>query len=474
MGAHHRAKKRRSEALESPDPEATAGISLPPSANAPDPNPPGAGGDQFHRQEPDPGAGGGEEEDGMDHISRLPDAVLGEVISLLPTKDAARTQTLASRWRHLWRSAPLNLDCGELIPGRRIFAGVVSRILSAHRGPGRRFRAPAALVLDRPATLDAWLRSPALDNLEEIDFWADYFAPVMLESPPPPASMFRFASCLGVITLSKCHLSVDITQTIRINSSSLKSIGLSSQHHEDVTRLVEFIIEDAPCLERFIYLQQRMSLRVSVITAPKLETLGPLCDLDIDSRLAFGSMIIQPSFVMGLPKHAINSTIPVWSVKSLAFDILTLSLDVIIDFMRCFPYLEKLYIQSLQGGDNNLWHRKHSNLIRCLDIRLKTIVLNNYRGIKSQVNFATFFVLNAKMLESMRFYGGCYNENKRFLADQHRLLQLEKRASRDARFYFTSNRCEHNFVHINHACDLSTTDPFECVGTGVGVCASFE
>jgi len=101
-------------------------------------------------------------------------------------------------------------------------------------------------------------------------------------------------------------------------------------------------------------------------------------------------------------------------------------------------------------------------------------VLNNYRGIKSQVNFATFFVLNAKMLESMTFECRRDSVTDRFLAEQHQLLQLERRASRRARFYFTTKRCEHAFMHINHAHDLSKTDPFECEERGVGVCASFE
>ena len=147
---------------------------------------------------------------------------------------------------------------------------------------------------------------------------------------------------------------------------------------------------------------------------------------------------------------------------------MSILLELIV-FVYCFfPF------QAYRGGDQNLWRRKHHNLIKCLDIRLKTVVLNNYRGIKSQVNFTTFFVLNAKMLESLTFQYEKYTVTARFLAEQHQLLQLERRASRRARFYFTTKRCEHAFMHINHAHDLSKTDPFECEETRVGVCASFE
>uniref|UniRef100_A0A453SCC1 F-box domain-containing protein n=2 Tax=Aegilops tauschii subsp. strangulata TaxID=200361 RepID=A0A453SCC1_AEGTS len=118
--------------------------------------------------EPPPGAGGAE--DGVDHISGLPDAVLGDIISLLPTREGARTQTLASRWRHLWRSAPLNLDYYDLPAEGDVLIRLISQILSAHAGSGRRLCVSAHHLYHHPATVDAWLRSAGLSNLQELEF----------------------------------------------------------------------------------------------------------------------------------------------------------------------------------------------------------------------------------------------------------------------------------------------------------------
>jgi len=304
---------------------------------------------------PPPDARGDEEEEGVDHISSLPDAILGDIISLLSMKEGARTQILSSRWRHSWRAAPLVLDGSELVTPMdlrtdekvlaaddKALTSTVSLILSTHSGPGRRFCIPAHHLSDRATTVDSWLRSPALDNLQELDFWDDgiygylrQFAPA-----PPPASAFRFSGTLRVATFGKCQLPDGLVEGIhfpnlkqlgleyvnisegslhamisscpvleclllhlsfgfsclRISSSSLKSIGVGTNRYRNQPQLREIIIADAPCLERLLFLEPYMSISVSVIAAPKLETLGFPTD-GIDGydpfRIEFGTTTIQ-------------------------------------------------------------------------------------------------------------------------------------------------------------------------------------
>ncbi|KAG2640076.1 F-box/LRR-repeat protein At3g03360-like isoform X2 [Panicum virgatum] len=397
---------------------------------------------------------GEEEEEGLDRISGLPDAVLGEIVSLLPTKDGARTQVLSSRWRPLWRSAPLNLDPCGLSVGREI-----SRILSAHLGPGRRFFIPRYILRpegERSAAtlLDGWLRSPALDNLQELDFhYGDRFPYAQVSPPPPlPASVHRFSSTLRVASFGGCGLPdgnatalhfpllkqlsllhVTISESslhallagcpvlqslllsfnsgcrrLRIVSRSLRSIGVKPGRGD--CRLQQLILEDAPSLERLLCSSSLCGrvIDISVISAPKLDTLGPLDD-DFP-RLDFGATVFQ----------------------------------------------------TVRPGEKNVWCRKYKNLVGTLDIRLKKIVLLRYRGNKSHVNFAKFFVLNARVLESMVFE----NEGKEKMISnewaekQHSLLQTKNRASRGAQFDFVCRPGPLGQVGIELAHDLSTDDPF--------------
>ena len=150
-----------------------------------------------------------------DRISDLPDAILGEIISLLPTKDGCRTQVLASRWRTLWCTVPLNLDCHQLsidddseLPGA---------IISSHQGSIQRICIPACYLLDIPCMVAAWLTSRQFDKLQQLEFYhyySDRLPPRAASVPSPPMPISWFCSSLHTATFTRCHLEDYLVQML--------------------------------------------------------------------------------------------------------------------------------------------------------------------------------------------------------------------------------------------------------------------
>uniref|UniRef100_A0ACD5UFQ9 Uncharacterized protein n=1 Tax=Avena sativa TaxID=4498 RepID=A0ACD5UFQ9_AVESA len=464
-------KKRKSGVPGSIEPEKISSRKPPPAAatEAPD----------SHIQLLPPGAEGAEE--GVDRISGLPDAILGDIISLLPTREGARTQTLATRWRHLWRSAPLNLDYRDLPAERDVLIALISRILSAHAGSGRRLCISVQHLGHEPATVDAWLRSSALSNLQELEFCRP-----ATRSPALPPAVASISSSLRVATISNCRLPDGISETlhfpqlkqltleevsisegslhrviagcpvleymllnrsfgfncVRICSPILKTIGI--RRGEPYLRKI--IIEDAPCLERFLQLDIYDKLDILIMSAPNLAIMGCLSYKDSCFSDFQGWRAVFPTVL--------------YTIKTLFIYVDSNSVDMLLSFMSCFPCLEKLYIQQSGKAGKRSWRRKHKSHIRSLDIRLKTVALKNYKKYMADVDFAMFFVLHAKMLELLRFEVRFVCSNG-FVASQRRLLQLEKRASRGARFEFTEYTHRRKLEDIKHVQDLSVADPFE-------------
>jgi hypothetical protein len=246
-----------------------------------------------------------------DLISRLPDAILGTIISLLSTKDGGRTQAISRRWRHLWRSAPLNLEID-------FNHSAVSKIISQHPGPARRLSLRLLHVChvnpvdEVYAEVESWLQSRALNNLQELE---------ILYFPKWPESLLRSASTLLVakirnvtfpsniamsmnfpllkqLTLKSVSISEDVFDCLlsgchsleslfmpevrdlgrlRVSSPSLRSIGFCIGHRAESDGKAELIIQDAPRLERVLipYFFNGGCEIIRVIRAPKLGILGP-------------------------------------------------------------------------------------------------------------------------------------------------------------------------------------------------------
>jgi hypothetical protein len=343
-----------------------------------------------------------------DFISRLPVTLLGSIVSLLPTKEAARTQVISRRWRPLWRSAPLNLvaDCELKSKGHKT-VDLIPKILSEHPGPARRFSLCLSTIhcYDK---IEGWLSSQVLDKLHEFelscDYWLDYRKLYLL-----PSSVYRFAStlrvakfhgcrftnlivmlslkfpCLKQLTLDGVIISEDALQSMLsgcsaleslelkknfgfgrlcISSQTLKSIGCCTDWTTQGLFLQELVVVDAPCLERLLPLHPKNGpAAIRIISAPKLKILGMLSE-DI-SELHFGTTVFQVAaafihctfsicciqaiilirIVLFQQKMiAVGLTTKMHAMRVLALDSAGPNLDAVVSLLKCFPCLERLYV----------------------------------------------------------------------------------------------------------------------------------
>ncbi|KAG0516669.1 hypothetical protein BDA96_09G023600 [Sorghum bicolor] len=439
-----------------------------------------------------------------DLISCLPDEILHDIITLLPTRDGARTQAISRRWRPLWCAAPLNLQvdhrglCGQ----DRKRVTLVAKILADHPGPARRLAIPWFRLRDRYAKIDGWLRSPALAGLQEIQI---SYAPDGGPRPLPPSAL-RFALTLRTAEFCCCdfpaadeemaappslHLnfpqlknltlrSASVSEatlhrllsgcpaleslrletnvgvgSLRVSSATLKSISIRVLCYPyrvtDPVMLQELVVEDAPRLERLLLVDPRNGPRtIRVMKAPALETMGMVSDGI--SELVLGTTVFREMVALSL-------TTLMSTVKVLALDSLGPNLDSVVDFLKCFPCVEKLYITSrLQKSMKNARSYDPLDPIECLELHLKKVVINYYHGMKPEVDFAKFFVLNAKVLQKMSF-GLANRRQDKWMANQRRRLQLDNKASRGAQFAFERDGS-------SSIPNSLKADPFECMEPG--------
>ncbi|XP_044369757.1 uncharacterized protein [Triticum aestivum] len=135
----------------------------------------------------------------------------------------------------------------------------------------------------------------------------------------------------------------------------------------------QLIIQDAPALQRLILDSSYSPLLITILSVPKLETLGVIHDLCAHFNMVFGSIVLQSFSMDGL-------SMVLDSVKILYIQMNSFDLNNIIGLLQCFPCLEKLYIKATGWGKKvitNRWIRKHRNFLTCHDILLKTIMLDD-------------------------------------------------------------------------------------------------
>uniref|UniRef100_A0A0E0EA86 Uncharacterized protein n=1 Tax=Oryza meridionalis TaxID=40149 RepID=A0A0E0EA86_9ORYZ len=405
-----------------------------------------------------------------DQIGRLPDCLLTTILSLLPLDAAARTTALSRRWRSLWTSAPLRLHDSDLPSRSQYHSAAISGILASHRGDAVSFR----LSSGRPssADLDTWLRILAGKRLQEL-----LLQPPSEPLPLPPSLLacrsLRSAdltNCrlpaaaaatasfphLHELTLRYCFasspalhgllagcpalaaLSLDRVfgcRSLRVRSRTLRglTVSVSLRRRDEVgDELQDLVVEDAPLLERLLGHDVNWGPSIYVLHAPRLEMLG---------YLGVGIPSLQLGAALFHSMRAVRLAAEFRSLKTLALEMVDPQVKPVVDFLRCFPCLEALYITSHMFEPRSMETLKCDNMdypIECLNRHLKKVVLAGYEGRRRELQLA----------------------RPTWLASQKRRLCWESRLSLGAQVIFEVYRKSHTRFR-KHASNITLVDPFD-------------
>ncbi|XP_034604610.1 F-box/LRR-repeat protein 13 [Setaria viridis] len=391
---------------------------------------------------------------GPDRLSCLPDALLRDIISRLPVKDAVRTAALSHRWRPVWLSAPLVLYDAHLLPAptddipSRVkradsdaAAAAVSVILAAHGGPLRSAYLACGNMDGDRARVARWLQLLAVKGVEEL---------LLINRPPLqidkhlPATLFSMAA---LTRLYLCFLRFPATAGLPRGAAfpRLRELGLCSvamEGHADM----DFILARSPELENLCFeghmfppLGLRLagrSLRcvqihyskvksIAVVDAPRLARLivmnsplkaGGSCTIKIGNAPSlhlFGyfdpvSHVLQVGSTDIKAGTLVDARAMVPAVKILALKFhfrVRNDAKVLPSFLRCFPNVKRLYIHSEKvnepTGKLNFKFWQEAGGIQCVESRVKQLVFHDFRGESSELAFLKFLVESARVLEKL-------------------------------------------------------------------------
>lgn len=327
----------------------------------------------------------------VDRLSNLPEEILSQILSLMPTNFAVRTSVLSKRWRYIW-TLVTKLDVNDYHPtyGFSSFSTFVDRVLELCKTPQIKslrlalFRLPV-----KKLDVSKWLNEAVRLNVCELDVSVRLFE--------PPVSLF---TCK---TLTKLRLNVGFDYS-DIDSSpvilpALKTLNITFPRK---TFLKAFrLIRGCPVLES-LYLVIRFrcdeeDYRFNIPTLKRLEITMNNC-ISSNNKVFLNLPNLEYLFVGGI----LRSLYVMEDLSSLVEATVSLSTS-----KESFDGLNAELLKGISGATSLSW----SSLSVDVPLKLLLLKFSNLNRLELKGSFQSSWLLVFQELESSsKLQHSCFQE----------------------------------------------------------------
>ncbi|XP_057736136.1 putative FBD-associated F-box protein At3g50710 [Arachis stenosperma] len=185
----------------------------------------------------------------MDRISLLPNSILCDILSYLPTKEAVSTSILSRRWRHVWKDLQV-LDTEDIPFLSPRFDSYVTDILSQRSAnyPIKKFR--LTCYNSSEDLIVTWLDAVIGPHLQEL--YLCYNCINIMKRHKLPESIFTCVSLKSLVLKRFCHLNYEFPN---VYLPSLKNLEF-----ETVSVDPSKLLSGCPVLENLKLILQSITL----------------------------------------------------------------------------------------------------------------------------------------------------------------------------------------------------------------------
>ncbi|XP_057427461.1 FBD-associated F-box protein At5g22730-like [Lotus japonicus] len=342
-----------------------------------------------------------------DRISKLPDEVLCQILSFLPTEDAVATSVLCKRWSSLWLSVPtLDFDDYRYLKGKKlklqssfinfVYAIILSRAL--HQ-PIKNFTLSVISEECPYPDVKVWLNAAMQRQVENLD--------ICLSLSTLPCSIlscttlvvlklsdvkFHVFSCVDLPSLKTLHLEL----VVILNPQSLMDLLYGCPVLEDLEiDEIPFVSDDGPSFEgkvkslsklvrAEVFLYDDFCIPVEAFRNVQVLHLNQ-CDADIP---VFHNLIHMKLFF----GHSIT-----WSVA--------------LDMLNHCPKLQTVVFDLTSHDEDDVW-LDPSFVPECFSSHLRKCFLRDFEGLECHMRFARYVLKNSTSLRTMTIHSMCQNREK--------------------------------------------------------------